>query len=135
MILRGLQDRADELQDLSILHPVESGLAGDAFPILSADVSASSAPAIAAAADGDESERRTVGPGMISTTTIITCIIIEGAGGIAPSTRAVPARPLEITTPPTDAQSMLSRIRMCICIRISLRGVAYSFLICDPEHD
>ena len=55
-IPQGLQDRADELQGLSILHPVESGLAGEMFPILSAGVGASSALAPGTAATADESE-------------------------------------------------------------------------------
>ena len=56
-IPHGLQDQADEFQDLSILHPVESGLAGKTFPILSAGVGASSAPATASASTiVDESE-------------------------------------------------------------------------------
>jgi len=56
-IPHGLQDQPDEFQDLSILHPVESGLAGETFPILSAGVGASSAPATATASTiADESE-------------------------------------------------------------------------------
>ena len=50
------QDLADEFEDLSILRPVESGLAGETFPILSAGAIASSASATAHAAIANEPE-------------------------------------------------------------------------------
>lgn len=51
------QHRVDnEFHDLSILQPVESGLAGETFPILSAGVNGSSAPTPTTAAIKDESD-------------------------------------------------------------------------------
>ena len=45
------QDQADDkVEDLSILDPMESGLAGETFPMLSASVGTLSAPASASAA-------------------------------------------------------------------------------------